>query len=154
MTASPEKAMLCALRHTLRDGESGRRFDFCTFCHDLSDSKVAIKMHCPRCCESVCEKCLADYRDIGFAMFLNQEDRSSLCAYKENPACAMHLVRNPWGAQVYALHEEYNDTAVFREMVKKQIKKAEKRVEELKCKLAASEERAICAQIEATNIRA
>jgi hypothetical protein len=135
--------MLCALRHTMQVGEMGRRREYCNLCEDTSDEKAAVAMHCPECCKSICEKCLPVYHDIGFAMFLSSEDRGSLFEYKEKPGFATTPYRSPWAMPVYNLYQEFKDTAEHRETLKKQIKQAEKKVCELKDKLAASEERAL-----------
>ena len=78
-----------------------------------------------------------------FEQFLSKVDPDSLRLYQSNPEVALYLFRGPESSQVYSLHEEFNNTAGFREELTRKIGVAESAVQDLKNKLIASEERAL-----------
>ena len=77
-----------------------------------------------------------------FELFLSNVDPDSLRLYQSEPELALHLCRGPESSRLYGLHEEFNNTAGFRRELTHKIGVAERAVEDLKAKLAASEERA------------
>ena len=92
---------------------------------------ATIALHCPCCRESVCERCVATYSDVGFALFLHREDPSILHEYLDNPE----------SADVHKMHEEYKDTPLGRRYLADRITTALQFTSSLKDKLAASEAR-------------
>ena len=127
---------LCSLRHPLQPGGFGFRYEHCVMCCDLNVDRAAIAMHCRSCNESVCERCVATYHDVGFAMFLHKEDLCSLREYMDAPESAV----NP-DTRVYNWHQEFNDTPLGHDHLAKRITDAEEVVADRKAKLAASEAR-------------
>ncbi len=123
--------MRCAPHHTLQAGGSDECKGFCILCCDISHSKPAAAVHCLECHETVCEKCLPLFKDTRFALFLAQESRSSLFAYQQEDTVG--------NTELYELHQEFNGTAEHREILNGKIANAEKRVEELKLKLAEAQ---------------
>lgn len=87
--------------------------------------------------------CTNNRHEEAFARFLGKVDPDSLRMYQKNPELALYLCRGPWSSRVYALHEEFNNTAWFRKQLAWKIERAEEVVLDLKTKLAASEERAL-----------
>ena len=100
-------------------------------CNAFSPMSATIALHCPCCHESVCERCVATYRDVGFALFLHREDPSFLREYLDNPE----------SADVHKMHEEYKDTPLGRGYLADRITTAVQFASGLKDKLAASEAR-------------
>lgn len=148
-----EKILQCQKRHALEAGGFGDQFELCYICQDLSLEKAPMAMHCAPCNQSVCERCVHLYRDIGFAMFLSREDRGSLLPYMEDHQCATTRFRNPWSCRVYHLHEEYNDTPGFRVTLERRIEEARVAVLKLEEKLAASKLRAVEAAFASLTLR-
>lgn len=149
MTSS-NKVLKCQLRHALEAGGLGLQRELCYICQDLSCEKAAMAMHCAPCNQSVCERCVQLYHDVGFAMFLSREDRGSLLPYMEHHECATTQFLEYDHLEVYHLHEEYNDTPKFRKTLEMKIKKARAIVMELEDKLAASKLRAAQAAFNST----
>lgn len=102
-------------------------------CNEFS---ATIALHCPSCCESVCQRCVETYHDVGFALFLHREDLRFLREYLDNPECALKP-----GTDVYKMHEEYRDTPRGRNYLANRIATAAQFASGLKDKLAACEAR-------------
>ena len=83
-----------------------------------------------------------------FELFLSNVDPDSLRLYQSEPELALHLCRGPESSRLYGLHEEFNNTAGFRRELTQKIGVAERAVEDLKAKLAASDERALAGLFE------
>ena len=115
----------------MQPGGFGFRYEYCYLCNAFSPMSATIAMHCPCCSESVCERCVAMYRDVGFALFLHREDSRILREYLDNPE----------SADVHIMHEEYKDTGPGREHLANRIAAAAQFASGLKDKLAASEAR-------------
>ena len=83
-----------------------------------------------------------------FELFLSNVDPDSLRLYQSEPELALRLCRGPESSRLYGLHEEFNNTAGFRRELTQKIGVAERAVEDLKAKLAASDERALAGLFE------
>lgn len=148
---SPKPAT-CEMRHVLQAGGLGHKFEYCYICQDLSLEKAQMVMHCSECSHNVCERCTGLYKDIGFAMFLSKTDnRGSLLPYMEDPQCATTPSYFSQAQEVYFLHEEYNDTPMFRRMLEQKIRKARRDLLDMEDRLAASKLRAANAEFASTS---
>jgi hypothetical protein len=124
--------MLCSLRHPLQQGGLSTN---CCIC-DSSDAPAV--MHCPECKDAVCGECLPKYKDIGFAMYLKNENGDSLYHYLHHPEYAMQRYRSPYAVPVYDLSGKYNNTAEYRETLRRSVDRVQQDITELQTKLSTS----------------
>ena len=117
--------------------QTGECTDACVICRDPAIQGVDGATYRVQCHGTVCKKCPSVFRDLGFARFLaNKNELDALCQYSELPDCAMKLYRSWQSAPVFHLRQEFDNTPVYHEHLRKQIKDTEENLVKLEGKLA------------------